>query len=112
MFLKLNDCLHVFVGGTLFVVLQGSAEVMEDDIPASHTVGLKQVFCKQFLRQVLLTEWMHSKIARFWSNQGLFGGRGEEMVGDGEMVGGGKVVKNSSQLQYSSQSKHSSQSQH
>ena len=31
MFLKLNDCLCVFVGGALFVVLQGSAEVMEDD---------------------------------------------------------------------------------
>lgn len=46
----MNDCLYVFVGGTLFVVLQGSAEVMEDDIPASHTVGLKQVFCKQYLR--------------------------------------------------------------
>ena len=43
MFLKLNDCLYVFVGGALFVVLQGSAEVMEDDIPASHTVGLKPV---------------------------------------------------------------------
>lgn len=50
MFLKLNDCLYVFVGGTLFVVLQGSAEVTEDDVPASHTVGLKQVFCKQYLR--------------------------------------------------------------
>ncbi|CAH3126513.1 unnamed protein product [Porites lobata] len=33
-------------GGTLFVVLQGSAEVMKDDISASHTVGLKQVFWK------------------------------------------------------------------
>lgn len=33
-------------GGTLFVVLQGSAEVMEGDMPTSHTVELKQVFRK------------------------------------------------------------------
>ena len=35
-----------FLGGSLFVVLQGSAEVMEEDNPTSHTVQLKQVFCK------------------------------------------------------------------
>jgi len=33
-------------GGTLFVVLQGSAEVMEDDTSTSHTVELKEVFWK------------------------------------------------------------------
>lgn len=33
-------------GSTLFVVLQGRAEVMEDDMPTSHTVDLKQVFWK------------------------------------------------------------------
>ncbi|KAL9968966.1 hypothetical protein ACROYT_G021119 [Oculina patagonica] len=33
-------------GGTLFVVLQGSAEVMEENTPTSLTVDLKQVFWK------------------------------------------------------------------
>ncbi|XP_078355499.1 uncharacterized protein LOC144658538 isoform X2 [Oculina patagonica] len=33
-------------GGTLFVVLQGSAEVMEDNTPTSLIVDLKQVFWK------------------------------------------------------------------
>lgn len=33
-------------GGTLFVVLQGSAEVMEGDTPTSHRVELKEVFWK------------------------------------------------------------------
>lgn len=33
-------------GDTLFIVLQGTAEVMEDDVPTSHTVQLKEVFWK------------------------------------------------------------------
>jgi len=41
-----TDILPLVSGGTLFVVLQGSAEVMEDDTPTSHTVELKEVFCK------------------------------------------------------------------
>ena len=81
----MNDCLYVFVGGTLFVVLQGSAEVMEDDIPASHTVGLKQVFCKQYLRsdQIKALVWR--------AGRGNGGGGGGEMVGGGRGAGGGCI---------------------
>lgn len=43
----LYDALRfLFSGDTLFIVLQGTAEVMEDDVPTSHTVQLKEVFCK------------------------------------------------------------------
>lgn len=33
-------------GSMLFVVLQGSSEIMEGDMPTSHSVELKQVFWK------------------------------------------------------------------
>jgi len=38
--------LFLLLGKTLFVVLQGSAEVMDENMPTSHLVELKQVFCK------------------------------------------------------------------
>ena len=46
-----QDWLDIFfslfsLGSTLFVVLQGSTVVMEGDMSTSHSVELKQVFCK------------------------------------------------------------------
>ena len=46
-----QDGLDIFfslfsLGSTLFVVLQGSTVVMEGDMSTSHSVELKQVFCK------------------------------------------------------------------
>lgn len=38
--------LFLLLGKTLFVVLQGSAEVMDENMPTSHLVELKQVFWK------------------------------------------------------------------
>ena len=64
--LYLTDSLPWIQGGTLFVVLQGSAEVMEDDTLTSHRVELKQVFCKLLAfairaRFILMLKWLNDK---------------------------------------------------